>query len=331
MGSIALVILLTILLLPAVVFLALWWLASRRPRVFCLMYHRLAPREDCASATGTERIFTLPTEEFERQIAWLSESGYAFLTPDEIAAHAAGRSAVADPSVLITFDDGCLSVGEQAVPILRKYNARATLFVTTDPSSYVFGLGVGDDRRMTDEELRRADGDILTCAAHGVTHRPLSGLSDVEIRDELRGSKAELERLLGREVPYLAIPGNWFDKRVMAIAREVGYRAVWCSNPGMTRAGARLFGLPRVNIEGNLTLGQFQSAVSPSGVALRGLMSIIKRTPGRLLGPRFWLPLRRLVMRCIPGGYISTRRLLISGAIAAGVVLLVALGIWLRW
>ena len=36
---------------------------SRKPRVMCLMYHRLAPRDAYAQAKGTERIFTVAVEE----------------------------------------------------------------------------------------------------------------------------------------------------------------------------------------------------------------------------------------------------------------------------
>ena len=315
----------TAVLVALATFLLLLLSESRRPRVICLMYHRLADAEAYGRTAGTERIFTLPDDEFERQIAHLAGAGYTFVTPNDVRRFVAGELVLPDPSVLITFDDGCVSVDRIARPILARHGARGTVFVTTDPDSYVFGLG--GDRRLTDEELLAGDGDTIGFESHAVSHRPLRGMPDAEIRRELAESKQELERILSREVRYLAIPGNWFDRRVMQIARAAGYHAVWCSHPGKTRVGADPFGLPRINVEGHLTGPQFAAAIRPFGIVQRRLVSLIKRTPGRLLGPRYWLPLRRVIMRCIPGGYVTTRRILAG----AGVVVVLGVLALLWW
>ncbi len=300
------------------------------PRVLCLMYHRVASAEAYARCTGTEKIFTLPVAEFERQIEYLATEGYHFLNPDEMCAFVLGHARLPDPSVLITFDDGCESVYSVASAALKRYGARGTVFVTTDPEAYVFTLHGSTDRRMTDDELRSLDGPVVSVESHGVTHLPMRGMSDVDLRRELVESKRELERILARPVKYLGIPGNWYDRRVMRMAREAGYEAVWISNPGFTRRGMSPLGLPRVNVEGHLTLPEFIKAISPAGVLQRTIVSRIKRTPGQLLGPKYWEPLRKCIMRCIPGGYVSTKRILGAGAVAA-VLGIVAIALLSRW
>lgn len=296
--------------------LAAVWRERRRPRVICLMYHRLASVEDYRGSEGTERVFTLPSDVFEAQIAYLKNGGYSFVTPDQVCRFVRGEEQLPDRSVLLTFDDGCASIDRIARPILERYEVCGTTFVTVDPDSYVFSLAGPEHRRMTDDEIRGADGDTMTFESHGVSHRPLSGMCDEDIRCELADSKAELERILGREVKYLAIPGNWFDRRVMRIACEVGYKAVWCSNPATTRVGDNPYRLPRINVEGQLSVEQFAAAISPVGIATRRLVSLIKRTPGRVLGPTRWERMRRVVFRCIPGGYVSTRRVLMGTLVA---------------
>jgi peptidoglycan/xylan/chitin deacetylase (PgdA/CDA1 family) len=283
---------------------------SRSPRVVCLMYHRIQPREVYERQKGTERIFTLPMDQFEEQVLYLKESGHRFLMPDEVRRFAEGKLELDRPGVMLTFDDGCVSVNEVARPVLERHGACGVSFVTTDPQSYVFGLGEGGDRRMTDDELRAIDGPVIRVESHAVTHRPLRGMSEDEIRQELLGSRSELERLVGRPVEYFSVPGNWHDRQVMTLAREVGYRAVWYSHPGTVRVGSGLFGLPRVNVEGQATLPQFIALLQPWGITRRRLLSSIKWVPSRLLGPRYWLPVRKVLMRCIPGHYLSPRRLL---------------------
>ena len=107
------------------------------PRIICLMYHRFASREDYTQKYGTERVYTVPTDSFEQQILYLKEHGYTFVTPDQVRGFITGESDLPQPSALFTFDDGCVSAKQQALPILQKYEARATYFVTTDPNAPV--------------------------------------------------------------------------------------------------------------------------------------------------------------------------------------------------
>jgi peptidoglycan/xylan/chitin deacetylase (PgdA/CDA1 family) len=307
-------------------FLRLVCRESRRPRVVCLMYHRFCTPEEYDRAVGTERIFKLPVDRFDRQIAWLKQKGYAFVSPEQVARFTLGEQDLPQPAVMITFDDGSLSVHDLALPVLRRHEAAGMAFVTTDPTSYVFQSGDGGQRRMTDDELRDLAGTIQV-GSHAVTHRPLRALSEEDICQELSESRRQLETVLGTPVEYLAIPGNWFDERVMRVAREVGYRAVWCSNPGSVQVGAGNYALCRINVEGPLTLPRFISAIGPIGIAQRQMVAWVKRMPSRLLGPRFWLPLRKLLLACIPGRYVSTGRMIA----ALGVFVAVALGVvaWL--
>jgi peptidoglycan/xylan/chitin deacetylase (PgdA/CDA1 family) len=323
-----LLIILSVIGLAGAWLIALLLIERRQPRLVCLMYHRFVSLAEYQRAQRTERIFTMAAEHFDRQLSHLKESGYTFVSADQARSFAAGALSLPARSVLLTFDDGCLSAYELALPILRRHHACATMFVTTDPESYVFNLPGRADRRLADDELRAIDGDTLRIESHGVTHRPLTGLREEEIRYELAESKKVLSQLLSRDVAYLAIPGNWYNRRVMGMAREVGYQAVWCSNPGAVRPGSNLFGLQRVNVEGTMTLRQFASAIRPWGMAWRRWIAAFKRAPRRLLGVRFWLPVRAALLRLVPGQYLSARRLVAGAGLLAALVIVLTL-IWL--
>lgn len=284
---------------------AVVWAQSRRPRALCLMYHRLASRREWEAIRGVDRNYTVPVEELERQIAYLKKRGYRFLTADEAHRLARREWELEQPAVALTFDDGCVSVFESAMPVLRRHGVCATAFVTTDPASYVFGYG---QRRMSDEELRALDAAGIPCESHAVTHRPLVQLSDEEIRAELTASRMELERVLGREVKLLSAPGNWIDERVVRLAKEAGYEGIWISEPGSVRPGSNVFGLPRLNIDGALTLAQFAALLTPWGVAQRYLVYEAKSLPKRLAGPKLWYAFRSRLLPWVPGGYLSFAR-----------------------
>lgn len=304
--------------------IAVWAVEARAPRVICLMYHRLAPREVYAAIKGTERIFTVPVDEFDRQISYLKQNAYSFVTPEQVHAFATGRAGVPPKAVLISFDDGCRSFRTLAAPVLQRHGACAVVFVTTDPTSRIFRFGAGQER-LTDADLAQLDPAVACVGSHGVTHRPLRGMPESEVRQELAESRQQLERLIGRPVRYLSIPHNWFNRRILRIARESGYEAVWCSWVGVVRPGCYPLSLRRVNVEGPFTLAEFARALTPLGIAQRRLVSLIKTAPGWLLGPKLWTPLRRALLRVLPGGYISFKRWRLVGAATAA--LLIGVGV----
>src|SRR5205823_3914242 len=153
---------------------------------------------------GTERIFTIPIEAFDEQIRYLEESGYTFITAQEVHKFVLGEIVLPRLCVLLTIDDGCASIYEHALPVLQRHGAKATIFLTLDPASYVFQVACGGERRLSNEELRQSPGEMLQFESHALTHRPLRGLSDAELQHELVESKRQLEALLPREVRYLA-------------------------------------------------------------------------------------------------------------------------------
>lgn len=294
--------------------------------MICLMYHRLFSREDYERTTGTERIFAMSVDRFEQQITYLKDAGYRFITPDQASSFISGGLDVPQKSVLVTFDDGCESVLQYAQPILKKHGACATVFVTTDPESYVFKLNDGKDPRMTDDQLRSLDPEIISIQSHAVSHNPLRGMTEGQLRHELQDSKTQLESITDRQVRYLAIPGNWFDSKVMQIAGKSGYKAVWYSNPGIITKDSTPFGLPRLNVEGNLDMPQFIKSITPWGIRQRQIAISIKRLPGKILGPKYWMPIRNAIIRCIPGGYISRQRMI--GAMLTIIAIVSAVLCW---
>ena len=81
--------------------------------------------------------------------------------------------------------------------------------------------GRGGYRAMTADELRRlAASPLVTVGAHTVTHSALSVLPERAQREEILGSKRELEALLEREVTVFSYP---FGKRGDYRAETVGF------------------------------------------------------------------------------------------------------------
>ena len=298
----------------------MWASEARTPSLACLMYHRFVTTEQYAALHGTERIYSLPADRFEAQLRWLRDRGYHAVTMADAVAFAAGQRDLPQPAVLITIDDGCRSVLTLAAPLLEKYAMRATLFVTTDPSAYVFDRHRPDQSRLSDDELRALRPDLIEIAAHGATHRPLSDLSDADLTAELAGPRAILESLTGRPVTFFACPGGWYDDRVLRAAEKAGYTGACVSDTGAVRPGADPMRLRRINVAGNVDAKRLEELLSPFGIARIRFKKACKQIPGRILGPRLWMPIRNvlrgasthltpilLLLVTIVGGFIIAR------------------------
>jgi peptidoglycan/xylan/chitin deacetylase (PgdA/CDA1 family) len=299
-----------------------YWSEARSPRLVCLMYHRFVTDEEYRACRGSERVYSLPISHFEDQLRFLRERGYRSVRMADAVAFARREQEIAGPAVLITIDDGCRSVLTRAAGLLRKYGMKAILFVTTDPRAYVFASGGDEQRRMSDDELRSLPKDVIEIGAHSMTHRPLTTLADSDLAQELRGSRELLERVLGRPVRYMAVPGGWYDDRVRRLAVAAGYDGVCASSVGAVRPGCDPHELPRVNVSGTYGLAAFERFLSPGGIAQRRFSKALKQIPQRLVGPKIWTPIGKALRAAIPSRGSAAALICIGAAIASfGVVM----------
>ena len=188
-----------------------------------LLYHHVAPPQRVPDPADGDWRFCLSPEAFEWHLVALSARGYRFVGLDLMVRAIAQTGSPPDRCVAITFDDGWRDNHEFALPVLARLGAPATFFVTT--------AGADDTRCMTPAQLRELRRAGMTIGSHTRTHRDLTLCSDPQALDELAGSKAALEDLLGDSVELLAYPFGRFNERVVDLARQAGYAAA-CSALG---------------------------------------------------------------------------------------------------
>jgi peptidoglycan/xylan/chitin deacetylase (PgdA/CDA1 family) len=130
----------------------------------------------------------------------------------------------------LTFDDGYRDVLETAVPILRAHGLAASVFITA--AFAASGAPLYLDRQSI-VELSRDPG--MEIGSHGATHRRLTECSDIDLRNELRDSRHQLEDWIGRPVRTLAYPHGAVDRRVRDAAEAAGYESACTSRFGVNR------------------------------------------------------------------------------------------------
>jgi peptidoglycan/xylan/chitin deacetylase (PgdA/CDA1 family) len=104
-------------------------------------------------------------------------------------------------------------------------------------------------RSLTHEELvSLARSPLVTIGAHTRSHTALSALSPERQRDEISGSKRELEALLSSEVPIFSYPFGEkrdYTRITPGLCREAGFQAAYSNFYGQIFAPTDRFQIPR--------------------------------------------------------------------------------------
>ena len=83
------------------------------------------------------------------------------------------------------------------------------------------------------DELRDLARSGIAVAAHSRSHALLTRLSPSEVRAEISGARADLERELGAALPVFCYPNGSHDPSSVAILREEGFRVAFTTLDGV--------------------------------------------------------------------------------------------------
>jgi peptidoglycan/xylan/chitin deacetylase (PgdA/CDA1 family) len=153
----------------------------------------------------------------------------------------------------ITFDDAFVSVLEEAIPVLAVRNIPCIIFVPTgylgrSPAwKHERHFRERDEVVATAEQLCGLPRDLVTIGSHTVMHLDLENLDDETVEKELRESKEQLEKSLGRDVHLLAFPYGHVTPSLVEWARTVGYTRVFGTQPNACCLRQNCFEVGRIN------------------------------------------------------------------------------------
>ena len=156
---------------------------------------------------------------------------------------------VAEPLVCVTFDDGYRDTLDVAAPILRELGVPATVYL---PTAMIDGRAGYDWYRQGappamgwDEVAELVADGLIDVGSHTRTHPCLPALDDRRAREELVGSKADIEARLGRPVTSFCYPAGLYGPRDAGLVREAGYRGGLTCRSGLNRGAEEMAELRR--------------------------------------------------------------------------------------
>ena len=208
------------------------------------MYHRVSPARNYDQLTVTP-------ERFEEQMAYLA-GRWRVISLAQAVTELANDNRI-EPSVAITFDDGYRDNLTQALPVLRKYQIPATIFVTArfcDQSMRHPRYPAEQGRLHLDwsevRELARAPG--ITIGSHTLTHPYLTRLTEPQARAEIFDSRHAIAGQTGVQVEFFCYPSGDVTAIEASLVEAAGYRAAVSVAPGANRHGTPRYLLRRTEI-----------------------------------------------------------------------------------
>ena len=190
-------------------------------------------------------------------------------------------------TVALTFDDGFLDVAEHALPILSERGFQGTVFVSpavTDGRTAFSWYSEQQPPLLNWDDIVELDRDgTLRFEAHSLTHPNLPALEEGAAKEEIAGSKRELENRLGRVVRAFSYPSGLYGEREARLAAEAGYKIAVSCEPGVNDSSTNRFTLKRRQVDARDSLLDFRAKLGgghDSSPPLRALYRRLRYSAG---------------------------------------------------
>ena len=212
--------------------------AGRRGPVV-LMYHSVAPPGERATWR-----YAIAFDRFAAHLDLLGAAGCRTRRVGELEPGGAERV------VAITFDDGYAD-NFAAFEALAARGMVATWFVVTRDIGATSRWSDPDTRprpMLTRDQLRTMARAGMELGTHSRSHARLTTLDPAALRDELVGSKEDLESILSARVQSFAYPYGDHDVRVVEATRAAGYARACVTRTGWAFSGEDPLAIRRVTV-----------------------------------------------------------------------------------
>lgn len=174
-------------------------------RLPILMYHNVSDDE------SKSLNLTLSSKKFEQQLQYIVAHKYTSFFVSELE----NKTKIPQKSIVITFDDVTQNQLLYALPLLIKYQVKATFFI---PFSFIGATDKwndGTEKIMTIEQLKSLHSDYIELGQHSYNHKKYASLSIKEIQEDFDNCNRIISDNQLKVYPSLAYPyGNYPKKGV---------------------------------------------------------------------------------------------------------------------
>ena len=152
--------------------------------------------------------------------------------------------------MVLTFDDGYKDNIDNALPILKKYGFKATVYVITD--------SIGQDRYMNWDDLKNLKNNGWAIGSHTQTHPDLTQINIDNVKDQLERSKQTLEKKLKIKINDFCYPSGKYNDNIINEVKNTGYNDAVTTKPGSKNNIDHKYELNRIRINSDTSIDSFK-------------------------------------------------------------------------
>ena len=192
--------------------------------VIILGYHQFT-----GPGIPSKNIYSMQQDIFEQEMKYLHDNGYNVVPLSDVVRFIKHEIGLPPNSVAITIDDGYKSPILWAAPVLKKYGYPWTFFIYPQFITNTPGKGAASWPELLQLQSEGVDIESHTMTHPFLTHKmgKTPEQYDAWLENETAGSKALLEKKMGKPILYLAYPYGDYNKEVEAKAIAAGYEAIF--------------------------------------------------------------------------------------------------------
>jgi peptidoglycan/xylan/chitin deacetylase (PgdA/CDA1 family) len=189
--------------------------------------------------------FDTTTTELKKQFQEIKRRKFTVIPLERLYRHLQSGEPLPPRPLVLTFDDNNLGLYRYAFPLLKQYNYPATFFVHTD---YV-GVRTDKDHSTWDQLREMQASGLVSIQGHSRSHpADMRKTSDIGLQKELAGSKAKMEREMGKPVFAFAYTEGHFDRRVAEAVARYGYKIAITEDRGNAATSPNLMMVHRYSM-----------------------------------------------------------------------------------
>ncbi len=223
-----------------------------------LMYHRVIDKTEGAGEHG----IYVTTKQFEAHLNYLHSKGYQTLYFNELKNII--HSGINKKYVMITFDDGYEDNYYNAMPLLKKYNFKATIFLVADKTYNEWDCKKESDteyKLLSDNHICDMINNGIEFGSHTLSHADLTALDHNDFTQEIVKSKKLLEEKVGAEITTFAYPYGKLNPKIKSAVKDAGYKFGLATDSGPLAIHEDYFEIRRIAIFPNTYLAGFKRKI----------------------------------------------------------------------
>ncbi len=190
-------------------------MSTRKPgRLPILMYHKVLHDNPDG--------LTVTADMLELQLSFIAEKGYETISFVDLKESAETGKELPKRPVIITFDDAYENFLTHALPILKQFKMKATLFVPVAFMGKTNLWDQGNEKILSADELKRIQDDsLIEIGIHSFLHRSYAELAPEDMKEDLENCFNTLEFHHIRTSRVLAYPYGGYPKKDKELKRQM--------------------------------------------------------------------------------------------------------------